>query len=701
MYAMKNKWLVSLLAASLMATTASAEEVSWALTPTPNDGAAVDWLGVKTPSRSDGKKFRLDSFNLFVGFLKTNGTSYGVSTSYMIISKSNASETSVASSNVVAISTNAPTPANAYATYTFDGAELEPGTQYYLYWVTSNSPASTYSTTTQRLGVYKQSYEPGMYFSNTIRTDYSPAFHATLTPVEGSSQGTDEPDDPSGEDDTRQLLFDNAGSSVPYRIPALAQAVNGDVIALTDYRQGKMDIGFGAVDVHARISRDNGATWGKEFCIAGSNAISGSDSEYYGDASIVADSESDEVLVMLVSGTVGFTVSTREDPIRMKYARASYNAESDQWTWTAPVDITTTIYDKLPTAKALFFTSGKICQSKKIKVGSHYRIYSGLCVRTTSGGSTNYNYVMYSDDFGETWNVLGNSNTPAITSGDECKCEELPNGNVVLSSRVAKGRIFNIFTYTDQETGAGSWGTQQNPSSSNGGIYRYTDTNPCNGELLLVDAIRNSDNTPVTLALQSIAFNRSILFFYYKGLESESDYSSAANFAKNWEGSYQVSNSSPCYSTMVKQNNDRIGFYYEDTSYNGGYDMVYYRYPLETITNGAYSLLAEGQVILKCATPVLEYLKGKVICSCETEGVKYAYSISQNDTTGESTDGILDISQIVSVTLSVKAVREGYKDSNTSTLYIQLPDIGDVNQDGETTVADVTALVNTILSRPN
>ena len=109
-------WLITTLVALLMATTASAEEVSWALTPTPNDGAAVDWLGVKTPSRSDGKKFRLDSFNLFVGFLKTGGTSYGVSTTYMIISKSNASETSVANSNVVAISTNAPTPSFDYAT---------------------------------------------------------------------------------------------------------------------------------------------------------------------------------------------------------------------------------------------------------------------------------------------------------------------------------------------------------------------------------------------------------------------------------------------------------------------------------------------------------------------------------------------------------------------------------------------------------
>ncbi len=650
-------WLIKTLVALLMATTASAEEVSWALTPTPNDGAAVDWLGVKTPSRSDGKKFRLDSFNLFVGFLKTNGTNYGVSTSYMLISKSNASETSVASSHVVAISTNAPTPANDYATYTFDGAELEPGTQYYLYWVTSNSPASTYSTTTQRLGVYKQSYEPGMYFSNTIRTDYSPAFHATLTPVEGSSQGTDEPDDPSGEDDTRQLLFDNAGSSVPYRIPALAQAVNGDVIALTDYRQGKMDIGFGAVDIHARISTDNGASWGSEFCIAGSNAITGKDSQYYGDASIVADRETNEVLVMLVSGTVGFTASTRNNPIRMAYARATYDEMAGEWQWTAPTDITSAVYDLLPSAKALFFTSGKICQSKTIKVGTHYRIYSGVCVRTTTGGSTNYNFVMYSDDFGKTWDVLGSSTTPCVSNADECKCEELPNGNVVLSTRVAKGRKWTIFTYTNQTTAEGSWSATVSPSSSNGGIYDADDTNPCNGEILLVDAIRQSDQAEVKLALQTVATNRTNVTIWYKPLTSESDYNTPANFAKSWEGKYQVSNSTSCYSTMILQSENRIGFFFEENSYNSGYDMVYYRYPLERITNGMYMLPTTA-------------------------------TAAPGDVNG---DGDVDVTDIALVTSHILGT--------TPANFIEA--VADVNGDGSITIADLTALVNTILSKPN
>lgn len=466
----------------------------------------------------------------------------------------------------------------------------------------------------------------------------------------------------TGDDDemdgVKQILFNNANSSIPYRIPAIAQALNGDLIALTDYRQGKADIGLGAVDIHAKISRDNGSTWGSEFCIAGSTAVSGADSQYYGDASIVADSESNNVLALLVCGGVGFVNSTRDNPIRMSYVRASYNPETDKWTWAKPVDITSTLYNLLPTAKALFCTSGKICQSKKIKVGDYYRIYTGLCVRTTTGGSTNYNWVLYSDDFGETWKVLGSNTTPAATASDECKCEELPNGNVVLSSRVRMGRIFNIFTYTNQEKATGSWGAQVGPSESNGGIYYSQDTNPCNGEILLVNAIRNSDKKEVTLALHSIAYNRRIAYVYYKALESESDYNSPSNFAKDWEGSYLLSTSYPCYSTMVRQNNKRIGLYFEESSYNSGYNMVYYRFPLEKLTNNAYSLASDNNLL--------------------------------GDANG---DGKVDISD---VTTTIDRILKDTWTANDGTFILRN---ADVNADDKIDISDVTGIIDIVLGR--
>lgn len=72
-------------------------------------------------------------------------------------------------------------------------------------------------------------------------------------------------------------------------------------------------------------------------------------------------------------------------------------------------------------------------QSRSIKAGSHYRIYSALL-------SPHYgNAVIYSDDFGSTWKLLGNPASYPIPDGDEAKVEELPDGSVVLSSRKDNG----------------------------------------------------------------------------------------------------------------------------------------------------------------------------------------------------------------------------------------------------------------------
>ena len=73
-----------------------------------------------------------------------------------------------------------------------------------------------------------------------------------------------------------------------------------------------------------------------------------------------------------------------------------------------------------------------------------------------------HNYVIYSDDFGETWNVLGKLGYDYCPSkwGNEPKCEELPDGTVVLSSRKYSGRYFNFFTFSDKTYTTGSWGTE-------------------------------------------------------------------------------------------------------------------------------------------------------------------------------------------------------------------------------------------------
>lgn len=99
----------------------------------------------------------------------------------------------------------------------------------------------------------------------------------------------------------------------------------------------------------------------------------------------------------------------------------------------------------------------------------------------------------------------------------------------------------------------------------------------------------------------------------------------------------------------------------------------------------------------KCATPVLTYQNGKVRCTCETEGVTYDYTITPTGSTGQSTDGLISLG--TSFTVSVKAVREGYADSEVATTTVNLTEVGDVNGDGQVNINDVTTLVNIILGR--
>lgn len=117
------------------------------------------------------------------------------------------------------------------------------------------------------------------------------------------------------------------------------------------------------------------------------------------------------------------------------------------------------------------------------------------------------------------------------------------------------------------------------------------------------------------------------------------------------------------------------------------------------VVEGYYEIVVTQPV---CATPVLTYTGGKVTCTCETEGVKYAYTYSLMEGSGESTDGEIIVSPVL-VRIDVKATREGYTDSEAASIEIDLMQQarlqGDINNDGALTIADVTTLVNMILGK--
>ena len=395
------------------------------------------------------------------------------------------------------------------------------------------------------------------------------------------------------------IFYSNSPEGHPYRIPAIVNTRNNVLLAINDYRPSGADIGYGEVDIMLRRSFDNGQTWDAPRCIADGVPANAPSYPYfgygYGDAAVVADRESDEVLIICVSGKVPYPSATASNRPCIARLRSHDGGE----TWTTPENITAQFFG---TEGALltdssnnidcysgFFGSGKILQSRLIKKGDYYRLYAAMLCR---GSNVAGAYVIYSDDFGQTWNLLSPNTVQAISGSDEPKVEELPNGNIVLSGRKSSGRYFNVFQFDDETFTTGTWGNALQSDKQDNGIA--VGTNSCNGEILIVYGKRADGQYPnnvYPIVLQSLpwASSRSNVGFWWKPLSFNTTYNYTSElFSRNWNQGLQVSKRTSAYSTMCVQGDNRIAFFYEEGP--NEYCMVYVPLTLEEITGGQYTM---------------------------------------------------------------------------------------------------------------
>ena len=389
-------------------------------------------------------------------------------------------------------------------------------------------------------------------------------------------------------------------TDIPYRIPAIATANDGTLIAVADYRHSGTDIGvtnYGRIDLHYRLSHDNGNTWGEVLTLINGQGAESPDfmNVGFGDPCIVADRESNRVLILSCAGNVSFQNGTRQ---RHQNIARFYSDDCGR-TWSAPEDISESIYAQFDNSlygpvRSMFVASGRIMQSRITKVGDYYRLYCAVLVRDKS--ATHMNYVLFSDDFGASWKVLGDINEPAVyNTADEPKVEELPDGTLLISSRYNGGRYYNFFNYTDVASGAGVWDDAVFSGAQNGGVAAKD--NSTNGEVMLIPVTRVADNAPMHILLQSLPLgpNRTNVGIYYKELASDEDYYTPSDLAANWDGVLQVTTLNSAYSTMTWQKDNRLGFLYEEETHGssnlayGGYTMVYECFDVEALTDGKYT----------------------------------------------------------------------------------------------------------------
>ena len=382
-----------------------------------------------------------------------------------------------------------------------------------------------------------------------------------------------------------------------YRIPAIGTTGTGRIVAVSDYRHSLDDIGRDVhktgsmrIDLVARTSDDNGATWSEAQTIAqGDDSKAGSYLRAFGDATMAA--YGNNILVMAASGDVIYGGGTASNPNRMARIYSTDNGA----TWQIE-EMTRKIYVEsnslIPDGVSSFFGSGKLAVDPDFNGTGKARVYGAVLIKNAK--RTDNNYVLYTDDLGATWNILGGSQEP-VAFASEPKVDILPNGQILLSARRQGGRTFNVFTYTDKATNSGTWDTPAE-GCENGG------RNGTDGEVLCIDAKR-SDNTPVKLLLQSQPkggkshYDRKDVSIWYKEVSATDAYTSK-DIAGNWIQGKQLSTQESSYSAMCLQADGRIAFFFEEApcygdDYTKGYCMVYLCLSVEEVTEGKYSGVAE------------------------------------------------------------------------------------------------------------
>jgi sialidase-1 len=381
------------------------------------------------------------------------------------------------------------------------------------------------------------------------------------------------------------LFYSPDEKGIPYRIPAIVTTANGYVFAINDYRPCGNDIGFGEVDLVMRHSTCGGKEWDGHSWSAPVKIADGVGSAAtetwltgFGDPAVVADRERNEILVMSVCGNRvcwhgnygAGTAENPENPNRMARLRIKYNEETGEWEASKPEEVTYEIYplfkdkDGKAHVGSMFIGAGRMAQSSIIKVGDYYRIYCAVWAVET-GSYRHHNYVLYSDDFGNTWNLLGelgnDFNDSPAPHGNERKCEELPDGSLLLSSRKGYGRYFNVFHYSNFERAEGHWDCAISTDQTGDLKFGSNDTN---GEVLRIGNI----------LFQSVPTgnSRSDVSVFYRKLSDDASTYTPTELSRGWK-KVQISDRGSAYSSMCILPDGNIGLYYEEEP--GGYSMVY------------------------------------------------------------------------------------------------------------------------------
>lgn len=355
-------------------------------------------------------------------------------------------------------------------------------------------------------------------------------------------------------DPVRVPVFEmNTYGSKYYRIPALAVAADGSLIAVADRRGDALNDLPNTISVVVRRSVDNGDTWSDPVVLAEGNKTAG---KSYGDPAVVVDRESGTILV-LFCGDKGFWDS--RNPVSQRQGLYMVKSTDNGLTWSEPVRFDSQIYKQnwqggfIASGTALQLSSGGIM----CVVNAH---------TSTSPGYNQEQYAIWTDDLGDTWHAGARSATPS-GNGNESKLIERENGDIVMSIRCSGTRMYAVSTDGGDTWGPLSRWNDMQAADCNGDILRYSSSS--DGRSRILHSVPNS----------SIRENVSVFLSYDE--------------ADTWPVKKTLCKGVSAYSSLAVLPGGEIGCLVEEGKWDSnlpgddGFTLAFYRFTLDWLTDGA------------------------------------------------------------------------------------------------------------------
>ena len=326
------------------------------------------------------------------------------------------------------------------------------------------------------------------------------------------------------------LFISGTNKTHTFRIPAIATAINGDLIAACDARRkSSSDIVHDReIDIVFRRSEDNGKTWTPMEVM--DPVVDGGCS----DPSLIVDETTGDIFCFY-----NYMVNDKSNKEYRFYVQKSSDHGKS---WGAPVDMTDKVAGPELKNAFKFITSGRGIQTRDGKLIHNF-------VRVGKGVT-----LFSSDDHGKSWSPMSK-----VRPGDESKVVQLHDGSLMVNSRIGPGKRF-VHRSAD---GGKTWESEADPSlpdpRCNACIVQYT---------AMQDGYKKNRLIFCNAASNSGRKNLAVRISYDGGL--------------TWSEGRVIDTGPSAYSEITILKDGSLGVLYEP----GHKEIRFVRFTLEALTGG-------------------------------------------------------------------------------------------------------------------